>query len=122
MNCRIPVLGVLLGISVIACKQQTPTDLTKANLIPIPVSVTATAKSFELTNKTGIYLEGESPELQFVGHYLADRLKPSTGFELPVSAAKEHPKRVIFIWPFPVQMRNWERKVMKSRLQKIYSR
>ena len=91
MNFRIPVLSLLIGIGVIACKQQLPSDLTKENLIPKPVSVSATSKTFELTNKTGIYLEGESSELQFVGQYLADRLKPSTGFDLPVSTTKGEP-------------------------------
>ena len=80
-----------MGIGMIACKQQSPTDLTKENLIPKPVSVSATSKTFELTNKTGIYLEGESSELQFVGQYLADRLKPSTGFDLPVSVTTGEP-------------------------------
>lgn len=91
MNFRIPVLSLLIGIGVIACKQQLPSDLTKENLIPKPVSVSATSKTFELTNKTGIYLEGESSELQFVGQYLADRLKPSTGFDFPVSTTKGEP-------------------------------
>jgi hypothetical protein len=67
MNFRIPVTTVVLGVVLFSCKQQAPTDLTKENLIPKPVSVTATTKTFELTDKAGIYLEGEAPELQFVG-------------------------------------------------------
>ena len=92
MNFRNPVLGLVIGIIVFSCKQHSPTDLTKENLIPKPVSVTATAKVFELTSTTGIYVEGESAELQFVGQYLADRLRPSTGYECKVSNTKGAPE------------------------------
>lgn len=74
-----------------SCKEHPPTDLTKENLIPKPVSVTATAEAFEITKRTGVYVEGESAELQFVGQYLADRLKPSTGFDMKVSSTKGEP-------------------------------
>jgi len=92
MTYRIPLLSLLLVIGLAGCKQNPPTDLTKENLIPKPVSVTATASAFELTKSTGIYIEGESAELEFIGQYLADRLKPSTGFDFPVSQTKGAPK------------------------------
>jgi len=92
MNYRNLVFTILIAAGVMGCKQHPPTDLTKENLIPLPVSVTATAKVFEITKKTGVYIEGESAELQFVGQYLADRLNPSTGFDIKVSTTKGEPK------------------------------
>ena len=62
----------------------TPTDLSKANIIPKPVSITPTGGSFTLTNRSDIYVKGESPEILQIGKYLADRLNPSTGFGLEV--------------------------------------
>ncbi len=82
---------VVICAIVISCKQHPPTDLVKENLIPKPVSVTATAKVFEITAKTGVYVNGESAELQFIGQYMADRLKPASGFEIPVSVSSEEP-------------------------------
>ena len=75
----------------LGCKKpHAPTDLTKENLIPIPVSVQATAKVFEVAKETAIYVEGE--ELLAIGEYLADKLRPSTGFELKVSTTSGAPK------------------------------
>ena len=91
MNYRKFIIVPLLTIALISCKQHPPTDLSKENLIPKPVSVTATAKVFELTNASGIYVEGESAELKFIGEYLAQRLRPSTGYALPVSSATGAP-------------------------------
>lgn len=83
---HVPLVVFLFAL--IGCKQTPPTDLTKANIIPKPVSVTASAKSFEITDKTSIVTSGESPEVEFVAHYLSERLKPSTGYDLPVSAGE----------------------------------
>ena len=46
--------------SQMACK---PTDLSKENMIPKPVSVVATGGKFDLTDQTDIYIQGESAEL-----------------------------------------------------------
>lgn len=84
---------LLLSLAVTACKQKPPTDLTRENIIPKPVSVTASAKSFELTDATGIYISGDSPEMKFVGEYLSSRLSPSTGFPLAVSSSEGEPAK-----------------------------
>jgi hexosaminidase len=81
-----------LSVAIISCKQHPPTDLAKENLIPKPVSVTATTEVFELTDKSGIYFEGESAELKFIGDYLAEKLRPSTGYDLPVASTTGAPK------------------------------
>lgn len=72
-------------------KPATPADLAKVHLIPKPVSLTATGSSFEITEKTTVYVQGESEELKRIGQYLADQLKPATGFALPVKTADKLP-------------------------------
>jgi hexosaminidase len=82
---------VLLMILMISCAKQTPTDLTGESIIPRPVSVTATGDYFCLGEKADIYVQGESDELKHVAGYLADRLRPSTGFPLEVKTTAEAP-------------------------------
>ncbi len=92
MNYRNFLLTVSISIAIAGCeKPHAPTDLTKENLIPKPVSVQATADVFELTKATGIYVEGESEELLQIGQYLKEKISPSTGFELKVSSTKGDP-------------------------------
>ncbi len=74
-----------------SCKHpSTPTDLSKQNLIPIPVSVMSTKSSFELTENAIIFVNGDD-ELMSVGKYLSDKLTVSTGFKLPVKSTNETP-------------------------------
>ncbi|MDP2889954.1 MAG: beta-N-acetylhexosaminidase [Bacteroidota bacterium] len=80
------VLTVLFGQ--MAC---TPTDLSKENIIPKPVSVVPTGESFVLTDETDIYVQGESVELLQIGQYLADKLNPSTGLGIEVKTTAETP-------------------------------
>jgi len=65
---------------------------TLDNLIPRPVSVQATGATFTLTSNTKIYCEPGNPELIAVGNYLADKLRPATGFTLPVLGSAESPQ------------------------------
>ncbi|MDP3434257.1 MAG: beta-N-acetylhexosaminidase [Bacteroidota bacterium] len=69
----------------------TPTDLSKANIIPKPVSIVPTGDSFDLTDQTDIYVQGESAELLRIGQYLADKLNPSTGLGIEVKTTSEAP-------------------------------
>ncbi|GJM32470.1 MAG: beta-N-acetylhexosaminidase [Saprospiraceae bacterium] len=69
----------------------TPKDLAKENLIPKPVSLTATGSSFAINDQTVIYLQGNTAELQQIGNYLAEKLKPATGFGMQVQATEEAP-------------------------------
>ncbi|MEO8472369.1 MAG: beta-N-acetylhexosaminidase [Chryseolinea sp.] len=86
------LLATLLMFAILSgCKQQEPTDLTKESIIPKPVAVSATTKSFEFTDKTGIFMAGSGPELQFVAEYLAEHLKPATGFEFNVTSNQNTP-------------------------------
>ena len=91
MNFRNLLFIFCITIAVAGCKKpHAPTDLTKEILIPIPVSVQATAEVFELGKESAIYVEGEG--LLPIGEYLAGKLRPSTGFELKVSATTGAPK------------------------------
>ncbi|HCY40104.1 MAG TPA: beta-N-acetylhexosaminidase [Prolixibacteraceae bacterium] len=69
----------------------TPTNLSKENVIPKPVSVVTTGESFDLTDQTDIYVQGESAGLLQIGQYLADKLNPSTGLAIGVKTTSEIP-------------------------------
>jgi hexosaminidase len=56
-------------------------------LIPLPVSIEPAAGHYSLTSATGIFVDPATPELTAIGQYLADKLKPATGYNLPVTAA-----------------------------------
>jgi len=61
------------------------------NVIPRPVSVTPAGGTFFLTAGTGIYVDPGNDQLTAIGQYLADHLKPSTGFALLVQPAAGAP-------------------------------
>jgi hexosaminidase len=82
-NIITAVLSSLLLMGMTACSS-TPTDMTKANIIPKPVSITATGETFTLTSKSDIYVSEASDELLRTGRFLADKLNPSTGLDLKV--------------------------------------
>ena len=74
-----------------SCTAEIQSDLSKAAIIPKPVSITATGSFFEISESTCIYVQGESGELNQLGQYLADRLKPATGFEIFVKSTTRQP-------------------------------
>ncbi|HMQ59328.1 MAG TPA: glycoside hydrolase family 20 zincin-like fold domain-containing protein, partial [Flavilitoribacter sp.] len=74
-----------------SCTDQphTPKDLLQEALIPQPVFVEAEGSSFALNGKTAIVVltgeaSGESEGAEKVARYLADLLKPATGFDIQV--------------------------------------
>lgn len=75
----------------VSSSAKTPSDLSKADLIPKPVSLTATGGYFSLKAGTDIYIQGESKELRQIGQYLADKLKISTGFGIEVKTTEKTP-------------------------------
>ncbi len=94
MKMRFTILSVLASaamLSQVACTS-TPTDLSKANIIPKPVSVVQTGESFKLTGRTNIYVQGESAELLQIGQFLADKLNPPTGLGLEVRSTDKAPR------------------------------
>jgi hexosaminidase len=86
------VIIIFMFVINMSCKTKTPTDLSQESIIPKPVSITATGDSFAINAGTDIYIQGESDELKQIGQYLADRLKPSTGFGIDVKSTSEAPR------------------------------
>lgn len=63
------------------------------NLIPMPVSVKAGSGTFTLGPDAMICVEPGFDEILEVGRYLAERLKPATGYALPVLETNGAPAR-----------------------------
>lgn len=57
------------------------------SLIPTPASHTLTGGTFPLTATTAIAVPPDAPEITAIGQFLADCLRPATGFDLPVQTA-----------------------------------
>jgi hexosaminidase len=55
-------------------------------IIPQPVSVTPASGTFTLNAQTAIRVPAGQEEIRRIGQYLSDRLRPATGFPLPVKA------------------------------------
>lgn len=68
-----------------------PTSTPAIAVIPWPVSVALTGETFILTADTQILVEPDGPETLAVGQYLAERLRPATGYPLPVQVAAGTP-------------------------------
>ena len=64
----------------------TPSDLAGSSFIPKPVSVNAASGTFTLTEKSTIYITGESDEIRKIGMYLAAKINPATGFGTQVKS------------------------------------
>jgi hexosaminidase len=80
---------VIAAIMVITMsfKTKIPSDLSKASIIPKPVSVTSTGNYFTLNKKTIISVSGEADEMINLGKYLAEKLSPVTGFAVKVNTS-----------------------------------
>ena len=75
----------------ISCTTNTPSDLARESLIPKPVCITSASGFFELKAGAAIYVKGESEELRKIGIYLAEKLRPSTGFKIEVKSTDVDP-------------------------------
>ncbi|QUW85081.1 beta-N-acetylhexosaminidase [Streptomyces mirabilis] len=85
------LLGTLLlvaaaGISVAgaAHSESGRTATPLGQVVPAPASVDAGGSPYRITDSTRIRVE-DSPQARRVGAYLADVLRPSTGYRLPVT-------------------------------------
>lgn len=66
-------------------------NLLNEAILPRPVSVIASGSSFEINARTKIFVNGESEELLKIGHYLANLIKPASGFNLKVRSTFKPP-------------------------------
>ena len=78
----------------LSCTPKKLTELTKASLIPIPVSIEATGDIFELGSTTVIHTSSETKK---PGAYLADLVAPATGFDLQVVNINSNPQSGIYL-------------------------
>jgi hexosaminidase len=88
----LPAAVVTLG----SCKPNEPPPVPKTameSLIPRPVSVVPSGSRFVLDPGAQITVEPATPELLRVAGHLAERLRPATGYALPIGgpAAKPAP-------------------------------
>lgn len=79
----------------ISCTQKVPTDLSKSNFIPQPVSVISTGESIEINSSTVIYFQEE--DLHQTAQYLANGITRISGFMLEVKLAKDVPGDGIYL-------------------------
>ncbi len=86
----VPIIIAIVMMS-ISCSTTSISDLSSEGIIPKPVSVTSAKGYFELKANADIYVGGESEELRNIGNYLAEILRPSTGFALKVISADKVP-------------------------------
>jgi len=76
------LLIALLGMGLNSCNNYPPTDLTQNSIIPKPVSVEATGRTFELSEDAIIFVQEGSEELWQLGEYLVGIINPATGFNI----------------------------------------
>jgi hexosaminidase len=93
----VPILLLTVMTVFQACKNEPPTDLTKESIIPKPVSVIATGKTFLLTNKSIIYVPNGNGELMEVAHRLASQLNEVTGYTNSIQATDSRPTEGIYL-------------------------
>jgi hexosaminidase len=61
--------------------------MSELSIIPKPVSVVPAAGTFNLNDKSVLFVSGESAEIKLIGQYLADKMNPATGFDTEVKTA-----------------------------------
>ncbi len=94
MNIKKLIFSVALFVVVILFTSWSQSKNPRMNLLneailPKPVSVTASGSSFELKANTKIFVDGESVALLKAGHYLANLIKPATGFDIEVTSTSK---------------------------------
>lgn len=77
-------IALVSALALGSCQAPVP-SLDEAGIIPFPASLEAGTGSFTLQSESGIKVTGEGEELETLGEYLATKLRPATGFVLPVS-------------------------------------
>ncbi|MCT4646202.1 MAG: beta-N-acetylhexosaminidase [Carboxylicivirga sp.] len=90
------VTGMLIKM-LVSCQQPIPADLSKNNVIPVPVELNATGSSYQLSEKTKIYLQEGDSELNAIGKLLAKQIKGLTGLNLSIEEVPEKPANGIYL-------------------------
>ncbi len=100
-SCQQLLAAILLIALFQSCNTSKPASPEAVvlfnNLIPKPSSATLEGKTFYITKETVINYEGHEEVLP-IASFLSGKLKPSTGFDLPVRTSTGEPaKRSIFL-------------------------
>ena len=78
---------LFICLTIFSCKNESNPllDLNETNLIPKPISVEAIPGSFQIQSSTKIYYDQD----ENLAAYLADLLKPATGFNLATASSTD---------------------------------
>ncbi|PZX54094.1 family 20 glycosylhydrolase [Algoriphagus chordae] len=79
-------LAALAAISISSCQAPNAIKLDETGIIPIPSSISSQSGAFELSSGSSVQLIGTGDDLTRVGNYLAEKLRPATGYAIPVSS------------------------------------
>lgn len=96
MKLKTLIYSFVLGFSITLLTSWSGLKNPRMNLLdeailPKPVSVTASGSSFKLNSNTKIFVNGKSVALLKTGRYLANLIKPATGFDLKVTSTAKKP-------------------------------
>ena len=90
-NVTATLVAVLMMQFTLSCQKPVPADLSKVSLIPIPVEVKATGSSFQVNEKTVMYVHEGSDELQQTAHLFAEQMVAITGYQPEVKTVSQAP-------------------------------
>lgn len=91
----------LLTVLFFSCDRSKPASpeakLRFENIIPNPVSASMSGNTFTLTDDSRIVVAGSDNGVENVANFLAGKLRPATGFDLPVSNAEKAGKGTVLL-------------------------
>jgi hexosaminidase len=94
-NKSLFILFLITGLIIqFSCTQKIPSDLSKTAFIPKPVEIVSTGSYFNLSTSTTIVVANE---LEYLGSYLAEKIKAASGITLKVEVSNVQPSKGIFI-------------------------
>jgi hexosaminidase len=91
------ILSAIIFLQFVSCKTVAPTDERKPgrelrasidNIIPVPVLINPTGSMFNLNPNSIIYIEPMNYETRFIGQYLKDQIKSTTGYDITFLTAE----------------------------------
>ncbi|MDR7128240.1 hexosaminidase [Algoriphagus sp. 4150] len=88
MKHTLQIIAALVAFSISSCQAPNSIPLDQTGIIPIPSSILSSSGVFELGSGSSIQLVGSGEDLKRVGDYLAEKLRPATGYDIPVGTGK----------------------------------
>jgi len=96
-NVMVALLTAIVMQFTLSCQKPIPADLSKVSLIPVPVETKATGSSFQINEKTALYVQEGSEELNQTANILAKQILTVTGFEPKVNVVTKAPGNGIYL-------------------------